>query len=444
VSELRVVPLAGLPEIRPGDQLAPLLLRAVRAAGLELADGDVLAVTSKVVAKAEGRVVPLPHAEVERERVHREVVAAETVRVVARRGSMVIAETRQGVVGANALIDESNAGGDVLVLLPEDPDASAARLREALARLDGHDVAVVVTDTLGRPWRRGQTDVAVGVAGMGPLEDYRGRLDADGRMLEVTEVAVPDEVAAAADLVKGKLERVPAALLRGVRLPPGDGRARDLVRPPAEDLFRTGSGPEDLVAFLEGRRTRRRFLPDPVDPEVVERAVRAAMTAPFPHHTRPFRVVAVESAEARSRYLERMEAAWRRDLAGDGTRQEVVDRRVARSWALLGEAPLLLVPCLAPGGRHEYPDERRSAAEAAMFELAAGGAVQTLLLALHAQGLGGAWISSSLFCQEVAARALDLPDGWLPLGSVAAGHPDPDDRPRPRPPLALGELLLRR
>jgi coenzyme F420-0:L-glutamate ligase/coenzyme F420-1:gamma-L-glutamate ligase len=444
MSELRIVPLAGLPEIRPGDQLAPLLLRAVRAAGHELADGDVLAVTSKVVAKAEGRVVPLPHAEVERERVHREVVAAETVRVVARRGTMVIAETRQGVVGANALIDESNAGGDVLVLLPEDPDASAARLRQALAELDGHDVAVVVTDTLGRPWRRGQTDVAVGVAGMGALEDYRGRLDADGRMLEVTEVAVPDEVAAAADLVKGKLSRVPAALLRGVRRPSGDGRARDLVRPAAEDLFRTGSGAEDLVAFLEGRRTRRRFLPDPVDPTAVERAVRAAMTAPFPHHTRPFRVVALESAEARSRYLEDMEAAWRRDLGGDGTRAEVVDRRVARSWALLGEAPLLLVPCLAPGGRHDYPDARRSDAEAAMFELAAGGAVQTLLLALHAQGLGGAWISSSLFCQEVAARALDLPNGWLPLGSVAAGHPDPDDRPRPRPPLALGELLLRR
>lgn len=444
MSELRIVPLAGLPEIRPGDQLAPLLLRAVRAAGQELADGDVLAVTSKVVAKAEGRVVPLPHAEVERERVHREVVAAETVRVVARRGTMVIAETRQGVVGANALIDESNAGGDVLVLLPEDPDASAARLRQALAELDGHDVAVVVTDTLGRPWRRGQTDVAIGVAGMGALEDYRGRLDADGRMLEVTEVAVPDEVAAAADLVKGKLSRVPAALLRGVRRPEGDGRARDLVRPAAEDLFRTGSGAEDLVAFLEGRRTRRRFLPDPVAPEAVERAVRAAMTAPFPHHTRPFRVVALESAESRSRYLEEMEAAWRRDLGGDGTRPEVINRRVARSWALLGEAPLLLVPCLAPGGRHEYPDARRTAAEAAMFELAAGGAVQTLLLALHAQGLGGAWISSSLFCQEVAARALDLPDGWLPLGSVAAGHPDPRDQPRPRPPLDPSSLILRR
>ena len=444
VSPLEVVPLPGLPEIRPGDELAPLLLEAVHAAGLRLADGDVLAVTSKVVAKAEGRLVPLPAAEAERERVRGEVVAAETVRVVARRGAMVIAETRHGLVGANALIDESNAGGDALVLLPEDPDASAARLRAALASLDGHDVAVVVTDTLGRPWRRGQTDVAVGMAGMGALEDYRGRLDGDGRVLEVTEVAVADEVAAAADLVKRKLARVPAALLRGVTLPPGQGRAGDLVRPPAEDLFRTGSGAEDLVAFLEGRRTRRRFLPDPVDPGAVERAVLAAMTAPFPHHTRPFRVVALDSGEGRKRYLTRMESAWRQDLAGDGTPAEVVERRIARSWAVLGSAPVLLVPCLAPGGRHDYPDERRRRAEAAMFELAAGGAVQTLLLALHAQGLGGAWISSSLFCQEVAAGALDLPDGWLPLGSVAAGHPDPGDRPRPRPPLDLGDLILRR
>jgi coenzyme F420-0:L-glutamate ligase/coenzyme F420-1:gamma-L-glutamate ligase len=250
VSPLEVLPLQGLPEIRPGDDLATLLLEAIRAAGLKLADGDVLAVTSKVVAKAEGRLVPLPAAEAERERVRREVVAAETVRVVARRGQLVIAETRHGLVGANALIDESNAGGDSLVLLPEDPDASAARLRAALAALDGHDVVVVVTDTLGRPWRRGQTDVAVGIAGMGALEDYRGRLDGDGRVLEVTEVAVADEVAAAADLVKRKLARVPAALLRGVPLPAGEGRAGDLVRPPAEDLFRTGSGPEDLVAFL--------------------------------------------------------------------------------------------------------------------------------------------------------------------------------------------------
>ncbi len=248
---LLVVPLAGMPEVAPGDDLARLLLEAVRRAGLELADGDVLAVTSKVVAKAEGRLVPLPGDPAGRERVLTETVAAETARVVARRGRLVIAETRHGLVGANALVDASNAGGDQLVLLPDDPDASAARLRAALAALDGHDVAVVVTDTLGRPWRLGQTDVAVGLAGMGALDDWRGRADGDGRPLEVTEVAVADEVAAAADLVKGKASRVPAALLRGVPRPEGDGSARDLVRPPAEDLFRTAGTAEDLLAFLE-------------------------------------------------------------------------------------------------------------------------------------------------------------------------------------------------
>ena len=286
--------------------------------------------------------------------------------------------------------------------------------------------------------------MAVGLAGMGALEDYRGRPDDHGRPLEVTEVAVPDEVAAAADLVKGKLNRTPAALLRGLRHPRGEGCARDLVRPAADDLFRSGASAEDLVAFLEGRRTRRRFLPDPVDPAAVERAVLAAVTAPFPHHTRPFRVVEVAAGAGRDRYLSAMEAAWREDLHGDGTPAEVIERRVARSRELLGTAPVLLVPCLAPGGRHRYPDARRQAAEAAMFSLAAGAAVQNLLLALHAQGLGGAWISSSLFCQEVAARALDLPEGWQPLGSVAAGHPDPADHPRPRPPADVAQVLLRR
>ncbi len=441
---LEVVPLTGLPEIQPGDDLARLLLEALRAGGHQLADGDVLALTSKVVAKAEGRVVPLPAGAAERERVHREAVAAETVRVVARRGPMVIAETRLGLVGANALIDASNAGGDALVLLPEDPDASAARLRAALAELDGHDVAVVITDTLGRPWRRGQTDVAVGMAGMGALEDYRGRLDGDGRVLEVTEVAVPDEVAAAADLVKRKLARVPAALLRGVPLPAGEGSARDLVRAPAEDLFRTGSSALDLIGFLEGLRGPRRFLPDPVEPAMVERAVLAAGAA-SPHDARSFRVAVVGSGDGRRRYLSEMEAAWRQDLARDGVPADAVERRVASSWALLGGAPLLLVPCLlAPADLRRYPDERRRVARAAMLDLAAGGAVRTLLLALHAQGIGGAWIPSSLFCQEVAARALELPEGWRPLGSVAAGHPDPGDRPRPRPGLDAGDLILRR
>jgi coenzyme F420-0:L-glutamate ligase/coenzyme F420-1:gamma-L-glutamate ligase len=397
VNALTVVPLTGMPEVRPGDDLARLLLDAVRAAGLELADGDVLAVTSKVVAKAEGRLVPLPADPAGRERALREAVAAETVRVVARRGRLVIAETRQGLVGANALVDASNAGGDALVLLPRDPDASAARLRAAVEALDGHDVAVVVTDTLGRPWRLGQTDVAVGLAGMGALEDWRGRPDGDGRLLEVTEVAVADEVAAAADLVKGKASRVPAALLRGVPRPKGDGGARDLVRPPADDLFRTAATVEDLLAFLEGGAPPARFLADPVDPAALDRAVAAAASVPLPGGRR-LRVVPVPAA-ARARCLAAVSPTGPNDAA-------------------LVSAPALVAPCLVAAGP---PEPRGGRGEAT--ELAAGGAVRTLLLALHVHGLGAVFAAADGAARAALATALGLPAEVRPLGLVAAGRP---------------------
>ena len=416
---LVVVPLRGLPEVRPGDDLARLLLDGLDASGERLEDGDVVAVTSKVVAKAEGRTVPLPADPAERDRVRAETVAAETVRVVARRGSMVIAETRHGLVGANALVDASNTGGDVLVLLPADPDASAARLRAALVAATGADVAVVVTDTLGRPWRAGHADVAVGLAGMGAIEDYRGRPDGDGRLLEVTEMAVADEVAAAADLVKGKVTRTPAALLRGVPRPAGHGRARDLVRPASADLFRTASGPEDLLAFVAGGPPAR-LLPDPVDPAAIEGAVLAAAATPFPRGARPFRVVHAASPAARERCL-------------------AVERPPDRPGE--GEAPVLLVPCL---GLPDGPAAPRAAEADAGELLAAGGAVRTLLLGLHAQGLAGAFTASSRSSREAAASALGLPAGWLALGTVAAGHPDRAGVPAPAPPVDPAEVLLRR
>ncbi|MFL6191026.1 MAG: coenzyme F420-0:L-glutamate ligase [Actinomycetes bacterium] len=416
-----VVPLAGLPEVRPGDDLARLLLEAVKAAGLELADGDVLAVTSKVVAKAEGRLLPLPADPAASERARREAVAAETVRVVARRGRLVIAETRQGLVGANALVDASNAGGDALVLLPRDPDASAARLRAAIQALDGHDVAVVVTDTLGRPWRLGQTDVAVGLAGMGALEDWRGRPDGDGRILEVTEVAVADEVAAAADLVKGKASRVPAALLRGVPRPTGDGSARDLVRSPADDLFRTAGTVEDLLAVLEGGPPPTRFLPGPVDPAALDRAVATADAVPLAAGRR-LRVLSVPAA-ARGRCVAALSPTGPPDPALEG-------------------APLLLAPCLAPppaaaaahsavlvrpagkvGGHRPGAGAGAAPPDDLGVALAAGGAVRTLQLALHVQGIGSSFQPAGPDAWAALAAALELAASWRPLGLLAAGRP---------------------
>jgi len=239
--------------------------------------------------------------------------------------------------------------------------------------------------------------VAVGLAGMGALEDWRGRPDGDGRLLEVTEVAVADEVAAAADLVKGKASRVPAALLRGVPRPKGDGSARDLVRPPADDLFRTAGTVEDLLAFLEGGGAPSRFLTGPVDPAVVQRAVVAASTVPLPGGRR-FGVVPVPAA-ARARCLASLSPA-------------------EPPGPLLASAPTLLAPCLDLG---EQVGPHGGRAET--VALAAGGAVRTLLLALHAQGVAAAFLAAGPEAGAELAAALGLPASAHPLGLLAAGRP---------------------
>jgi coenzyme F420-0:L-glutamate ligase/coenzyme F420-1:gamma-L-glutamate ligase len=243
VNELRVIPVVGIPEVREGDDLAGLIVAAA-----ELADGDVVAVAQKVVSKAEGRVVRLADLEPgararelageEDDPRHVEAILGEAVRIVRARGPLVIAETRHGFVCASAGVDASNAPGEgTLVLLPLDPDASAARLRERLRELTGRSVGVLVTDSFGRPWRQGTTDVAIGAAGVPVLLDLRGQRDAGGYELRSTQIAVADEIAGAAELVLGKTRGVPVAIVRGLDLD-GDGRARDLVMPADRDLFR--------------------------------------------------------------------------------------------------------------------------------------------------------------------------------------------------------------
>lgn len=231
-------PVHGLPEFTPGDDLAG----AIAGAAPWLADGDVVVVTSKVVSKVEDRLVHVPPGG-DREAARLRAVEDEAVRVVARRGPMSIVQTEQGWVLAAAGIDASNVAQDRLVLLPVDGDASARGLRTRLADLLGVDVGVVVSDTFGRPWREGLTDVAVGSAGLPALVDHRGDVDAHGNRLETTQIAVVDELAAAADLVKGKLAGVPVAVVRGLRIdrPEPDAGTRPLVRLPADDLFPYGA-----------------------------------------------------------------------------------------------------------------------------------------------------------------------------------------------------------
>jgi coenzyme F420-0:L-glutamate ligase/coenzyme F420-1:gamma-L-glutamate ligase len=244
VTELRVIPVEGLPEIGEGDDLAALIAGAVA-----LEDGDVVVVAQKVVSKAEGRVIELEAIEPSvaateiagadgRDARQVEAVLGEAARIVRRRGGLVIAETRHGFVCASAGVDASNAPAPgQLVLLPVDPDASAARLRGRLRELTGRDLGVVVTDSFGRAWRQGTTDVAIGAAGVPVLLDLTGERDLVGYEFHATVIAVADEIAGAAELVMGKTRRIPAAVVRGLDLH-GDGTARDIVMPRERDLFR--------------------------------------------------------------------------------------------------------------------------------------------------------------------------------------------------------------
>jgi coenzyme F420-0:L-glutamate ligase/coenzyme F420-1:gamma-L-glutamate ligase len=233
---LTVIPITGMGEIRPGDELAVFIASAATEQGTPLADGDCLVVTQKVVSKAENRVVPLDPDDLA---ARRELVESESVRIVRRRGDLIISETRHGFVCANAGVDLSNVEHGWAALLPVDGDRSATHIRDALRARAGVDVGVIISDTFGRPWRQGLTDVAIGVSGIAAVVDLRETPDALGRELHVTEVAVADEISSAAELVMGKAAGVPAAIVRGLD---GswfrDGSVRELVRPTQDDLFR--------------------------------------------------------------------------------------------------------------------------------------------------------------------------------------------------------------
>jgi len=248
--QVRIIAVAGMPEVRPGDDLAALILEAARGQGTDVEDGDVLVVTQKIVSKAEGRLVdlrqvePSPHArelaaQTGKDARLLEVILRESRRIVRQERGVIICETKHGFVCANAGVDTSNVGDGMVSLLPDNPDESAERIRAAIQeKKAGASVAVIISDTFGRPWREGHTNVAIGVAGMSPTRDYVGQTDPHGYVLRVSTMAVADELAAAAELVMGKLSRVPVAIVRGFDYERAEGSARELIRPPERDLFR--------------------------------------------------------------------------------------------------------------------------------------------------------------------------------------------------------------
>jgi dehydro coenzyme F420 reductase / coenzyme F420-0:L-glutamate ligase / coenzyme F420-1:gamma-L-glutamate ligase len=391
-ARLEVLAVEGLPEFRPGDDLTG----AIAEAATWLRSGDIVVVTSKVVSKVEGQLVRVPTDPEERDRARRRLVFDESVRILARRARTLITENHLGIVQAASGVDASNVAGDELALLPADPDASALALRNGLRERLGVEVAVVVTDTMGRAWRIGQTDVAIGASGLTVLHGYRGQVDRQGNELAVTEIAVADEIAGAADLVKGKLGAVPVAVVRGL---PGalgsDSVARDLVRPVDEDLFRLGTE-EAMVAGMRSAALLspvQSFDETPVPPESLRWAVGAALTS---------------------------DAARFVHLADPARRKWLLDELGAAD--VLYEAPEIVLAF-------------------AVGNLVAGGAsVQRLLVALAAEGLGASVLPLGPTSRVLAL--LDLPDTWDLLGAVALGRPS--ERVHHRPEAEPDERFLQR
>jgi coenzyme F420-0:L-glutamate ligase/coenzyme F420-1:gamma-L-glutamate ligase len=248
-SSIRIVPLTGLPEIVPGDDLAQLIVEATREKNIPVGEGDVFVLAQKVVSKAEGRIVQLKSvepsvrackwaADYHKDPRVIELVLHEASRIVRMERGVIIAETRHGFICANAGVDVSNSPEETAILLPEDPDRSALNLQLRLKTELGMHVAIIISDTFGRPWREGLVDVALGVAGISPLIDYRGKVDASGKKLEATVIAVADEIASAAELVMGKSDGVPVVIVQGVAVTERDGNGRALIRAAERDLFR--------------------------------------------------------------------------------------------------------------------------------------------------------------------------------------------------------------
>jgi coenzyme F420-0:L-glutamate ligase/coenzyme F420-1:gamma-L-glutamate ligase len=447
----RLTALAGVPLVKEGDDLPGLIIAALETSGERLRDGDVLIIAQKIVSKAEGRLVRLadvtPTAralslarDVNKDPRLVELILQESSEIVRNRREVLVVAHRLGFVLANAGIDQSNVehgdDGEMALLLPRDPDASCARLRQALKRRTGADVGIIINDSHGRAFRNGVVGVALGVDGVAALTNLRGTPDLFSRRLRHTEVGAADEIASAASLLMGQsAEGHPIVLARGLPLQRGEGKAADLIRPKELDLFRAPAAENNINVVL-GRRSIRRYTAQVVPDDLIDTLLRAATHAPSAHNRQPWRFAILKNAAVKLRLAEAMGGQLRLDRTRDGDPPDAIEKDVARSIARISQAPVAIVACMTMEDMDRYADTRRSLAERQMAVQGTAMAMQNLLLAANAAGLGSSIMCAPLFCPDTVRACLNIPVQWEPQGLITLGWPAAPGKPFQRRPLA--------
>jgi coenzyme F420-0:L-glutamate ligase/coenzyme F420-1:gamma-L-glutamate ligase len=448
----RFTALAGVPLIKPGDDLAAIILTALAASGEKLRDGDVLILAQKVVSKAQGRsvqlgsVVPSQRAEQLARDVNKdprlvELILRESTEVVRHRRDVLIVAHRLGFIIAKG-IDFSNieqgGGDDTALLLPHDPDLTSAELRTALFERTGTDVAIIINDSHGRAFRNGTVGTAIGASGLPALADLRGQPDLYGRSLHGSEVALADEIAAAASLLMGQAgEGRPIVLARGIPMSRRNGSAAELVPERKIDLFRAPplSRSDTVDELLLRRRSVRRYTSEPVAVAVLENLLRAAICAPSAHNSQPWRFAVMQMPGPKERLARAMGERLRADRTRDGDRIDLIESDIARSFARVTGAPVVVIVCLTMKDADPYPDARRRSAEHQMAVQSTAMAMQNLQLAASAAGLGASIMCAPLFCPDIVSEVCELPSAWEPQGLVTIGYPANAGKPFMRRPL---------
>lgn len=439
-NEIRILPISGLPEIQPNDDLSEIINLALRQNKMNLLEGDVLVVASKVVAKAIGCILEEENIPLTEEAVRLsqltgkdpfscQVILNQSRELIRVKPGVIISRTTQGFVMANAGVDESNCGGlGRFIYLPQDMDAIAKGLRMSLSTKWQCEMAVIISDTFGRPWRQGQTDLAVGVSGLAPILSYRGQLDNDGRFLTVTAPAIADELASAADLCAGKNSRIPAVIIRGFNYPKADGTVNDLIRPAENDLF--GKEPPSAISQLLGRRSIRNYDGLPLKKEQLDLILEAGCKAPSAHDSRPWHFAVIESPEKKSAFCRMLKELLEADMLKAGLSPQRIDDKVSKTQSALKSAAVIIILFLKTQ-LPKNPLDQKGVIEKVLAEQSLALAGGQMLLAAHLQSLGACWYSAPLFCQTNVAEFCGYDKEYRPQAMITIGNPNEPPRKKP-------------